>query len=1212
MKLLRLKLVQLFILVYSIMSAEVEFSGLENVSEKHTCYFRENKGQVSDQYFKPRKDVLFSGSDGRLSCFLKESGISYQLNRIDSRGAKKRNDFSSILSLEEPYIERLSVYRIDIEWLNTSKKPNIEPEEAIDGYDNFYTESCPTGALYVKSYKTITYRNIYDNIDLKWYYSDGNLKYDYIVNPGGNYKLIEYKIKGAEKMHLNDNGDLIVSTPFGELIEQAPIVIQNGKVLKSKWYLDEDRVSFDIEGINLDQPFVIDPLIRLWSTYYGGALDDNAYNVSVDASNNIFLSGDTQSNTTLNIATVGSHQSTYGGPGTASFIIGDAYVAKFNSAGVRQWATYYGGTGSEFANWCETDINGNVYLTGGTTTTLSVVIATPGAHQTNNAGGQNYMGDAFLVKFNAAGVRQWGTYYGGTGDESGYGVCVDVVGNVFMSGCTNSTNGTSIATAGSHQSVIGGGADAFLVKFDAAGNRIWATYYGGTNSLENGHACSSDSNGDVYLMGYSDSPTGISTPGSHQPVFGGGGMPDGMLVKFNTNGVRQWGTYYGGALRDMFYAIKIVGTEIFISGETFSAGGTAIATPGSHQPIYGGGMCDAFVTKFDNTGARIWGTYYGGANNESALGVSVDNRGFIYVSGMTNTQGGTAIATPCSYQPNYGGFPTDLFLAKLTTNGARVWGTYYGGSGYEYLGTCVNDGTDAIYLVGRTASNTGTVIASSGSHQTLFGGGMYDGFIVKFDGCIQVPPPNTTLPQNMTICSGQSTSLSTASLCAINWYSSIGGPVISTNNTITTPTLATNTTYYVQDASCGTDSLTPITITVNPLPGLQSVVSSTFICSGSTVSLSVSGASSYTWLPSMSNTNAIVDNPLTTTIYTVVGSSLNCTNTLTIPITVVPSPSITLTYPSGPYCYGSTFTIQASGAQSYTWYPASAFSSATGSIVSTSSLSASSNYTLLGENSNGLSCLSQITFSANVLPLILPTISPSVEICEGNYANLSAGGGNTYYWIGANIDNPNQSSIIASPVSSGVYSVSISNNYLCSVTATVFVKVNPKPFVFAGNDTTVNSVDEIFISANGNGQLQWISGSNIVCSYCPMTQVFPEKSSCYVVAVMDSKGCIAQDEVCLNVINEEFIYIPNSFTPNNDGLNDVFYVYGIGIKNYSLSIYNRWGEKIFYSSNQTNGWDGRFKGVLCEIGTYIYHLEYDKPSGEHKSRQGNVNLIATN
>lgn len=1181
----------------------------ESNSKIDHCYFRENKGQVSDQFFNSRKDVLFSGTDGRLSYFLKETGISYQLSRIDKKVNMKRNKFSSSLASEESYIEQFSFYRIDIDWLNTSKKPNIEPTEAIDGYDNFYTESCPSGALYVKSYKTVTYRNIYDKIDLKWYYSNGNLKYDYIVKPGGNYNLIEYKIKGAEKLHLNTNGDLVISTPFGELLEQAPVVIQNGKFLKSKWRLNEDRVSFDIEDVNLDQPFVIDPLIRLWGTYYGGALDDNAYNVSVDANNNVFLSGDTQSNTTLNIATVGSHQSTYGGPGTASFIIGDAYVAKFNSSGVRQWATYYGGAGSEFANWCATDINGNVYLTGGTTTTLSSVIATPGAHQTNNAGGQNYMGDAFLVKFNSSGVRQWGTYYGGTGDESGYGVCIDAVGNVFMSGCTNSTNGTSIATAGSHQSVIGGGADAFLVKFDAAGNRIWATYYGGNSSLENGHACSSDSNGDVYLMGYSDSPTGISTPGSHQPVFGGGGMPDGMLVKFNTNGARQWGTYYGGALRDMFYAIKIAGTEIFVSGETFTSGGTSIATPGSHQPMFGGGMSDAFVVKFDITGARIWGTYYGGVNNESALGVSVDSKGFIYVSGMTNTQAGTAIATPCSYQSNYGGFPTDLFLAKFTTNATRVWGTYYGGSGYEYLGTCVNDGTDAIYLVGRTASNTGTVIASSGSHQTLFGGGMYDGFIVKFDGCIQVPPPNTTLPQNMTVCAGQSTSLSTASLCAINWYSNVGGPVISTNSILTTPTLTTNTTYYVQDATCGTDSLTAITVTVNPLPILQSVVSSSVICSGTTVSLSVNGATSYTWLPSMSNSSTISDSPIISTIYTVNGSSLNCINSLTIPITVVTSPSITLNYSSGPHCYGSTFTIQANGAQTYTWYPVSAFSSSTGSVVSTTSLSISSTYTLLGVNSNGISCLSQITFSSNVLPLILPTISSSVEICEGTSVALSAGGGNTYYWIGANIDNPNQSLINISPVSSGVYSVSVSNNYLCPVTATVFVKVNPKPFVYAGNDTTVNSIDEIFISASGNGQLQWISGPNIVCSNCPTTQVFPESSACYMVAVMDSEGCVAQDEICLEVINDEFIYIPNSFTPNNDGLNDVFYVYGIGIKNYSLSIYNRWGEKIFYSNDQSKGWNGLYNNEKCEIGTYVYHLEYDKPNGRHIVKTGNVNLI---
>lgn len=1180
-----------------------------NPSINNSGYFRENKGQISDQYFNQRKDILFSGSDGKLVYFLKNSGISYQLNRIDNRIKKKRNIFSSPLSLEESEIEKYTLYRIDIEWLNTNVAHRIDKHEPLEGYDNFYTESCPNGALYVQRYKAITYLNIYKNINLKWYYINGHLKYDYIVNPGGNYKQIEYEIKGAEKINLNKNGDLIIVTPLGELTELAPVVIQNGKQLKSKWILNANKVSFDIEGLNSNQAFVIDPMIRLWGTYYGGMQDDNAYNVSVDGSNNVFLSGDTQSNTPLNIATIGSYQNTYGGPGTGSFILGDAYVAKFNSAGIRQWATYYGGSGSEFANWCATDINGNVYLTGGTTTTLSSVMATPGAHQTNNAGGVNYMGDAFLVKFNSAGVRQWGTYYGGTGDEGGYGVCVDLTGNVFMSGCTNSSNGNSIATIGSHQPTIGGGADAFLVKFDPTGNRLWATYYGGTSSLENGHACDFDSNGDVYLMGYSDSPSGISTPGSHQQILGGGGQPDGMLVKFNTNGVRQWGTYYGGALRDMFYAIKIVGTEIFISGETFSSGGTAIATPGSHQPIFGGGTCDAFVTKFNNTGVRIWGSYYGGANNESALGVTVDNTGYIYVSGMTNTSSGTAIATPCSYQPNYGGFPTDLFLAKFKSNGTRMWGTYYGGSGYEYLGTCTADGTGAIYLVGRTATNTGTVIASVGSHQPAFSGGTYDGFIVKFDGCIQTPPPNTTLPQNMTVCLGQSTSLSTTTLCSINWYSNIGGPVINTNSFITTPTLTTNTTYYVQDATCGTDSLTAITITVNPLPILQTIPSSTAICSGSSITLSVSGANSYTWYPSSVTSNSIIVNPNTSTVYTVTGSDLNCINTATIPISVVPSPSITLNYINDPICFGSTISVQANGAQTYTWYPTSAFFASTGSVVTTTSLFASSTYTVIGVNSNGISCLSQITFSTNVVPLIIPVISPSVEICEGSKANLFASGGNTYYWSGSNIDNPNQSSIIVSPITSNIYSVNVSNNSLCPATATVLVKVNPKPYVFAGNDTIVNTIEPIFIFANGNGQLKWISGENIACVDCPTTQVFPTNSTCYIVEATDNKGCRAQDDVCLSVINEEYIYIPNTFTPNNDGLNDVFYVYGLGFQNFELSIFDRWGNKIFYSLEQLKGWDGKYKGEKCKQDVYVYMFECKKADGKRISRTGHINLL---
>ena len=143
---------------------------------------------------------------------------------------------------------------------------------------------------------------------------------------------------------------------------------------------------------------------RNWGTYYGNPGDDKGNAVITDASGNVYITGQTASNIS-GISTAGAHQVVYGGGTT------DAFLIKFNSAGVRQWGTYYGGTGDDVGYALAVDASGNVYLTG--TTNSGGAISTAGAFQVSFAGST----DAFLVKFNSAGVQQWATYYGDTGSE---------------------------------------------------------------------------------------------------------------------------------------------------------------------------------------------------------------------------------------------------------------------------------------------------------------------------------------------------------------------------------------------------------------------------------------------------------------------------------------------------------------------------------------------------------------------------------------------------------------------------------------------------------------------------------------------------------------------------------------------------------------------------------------------------------------------------
>jgi len=1178
--------------------------------------FKENKGQVSDQNYRPRPDILFSGTDGQLVFHIKNNGISYQLGKVDKW--KKQDTFPIISHSKnkssELVPEQITTYRLDVNWLNSNSKADIIKGEVLEGYDNFYLESCPQGALEVKSYKQITFQKLYNGIDLKWYEKSGRLKYDYIVAAGADYKQIQLEINGAENISVNKNGELIIKTPLGDLIEQAPIVKQNGQQLTAKWTIKNNIISFEIEKINSLLPLIIDPLIRLWGTYYGGNGQDEGWFLSKDLNNNVYTSGHTKSNNSLNIATVGAQQTTYSGGGS---FWGDAFITKFNSAGVRLWATYYGGSGQDFGCRCITDASENVFFVGGASVTNSAIIATPGAHQTNYTGGGfgNGTDDAFLVKFNSAGIRQWGTFYGGSGCEWAEGIDLDNFGNIYMTGGT--TSQTAIVTPGCHQATIGVYFDAFLVKFNSSGVRQWATYYGG-NAYDNGECCKVNSSGDIFLMGYTlaTNTVFISTPGSYQTNYGGG-SGDSYIAKFNSSGVRQWGTYYGGPGDDWFghFCLDTAG-DLYLPGSSSSTTGTVIATPGTHQPNYGGGIHDAFLAKFSSAGNRLWCTYYGGSGDDIAYNLSLDANSNVYLSGHTSTSSGTSIATECTYQYVYGGGASDAFLAKFTSSGTRLWGTYYGGTGREddfWAVDNISDSQGNVYLCGTTTSPTGTVIASGSSHQPLFSGGISDAFLVKFNGCTPVLPASTTPSQNLVICFGQNTSLTTNTLdCGIKWYQIPGGSVIGTGSVLPTPTLASNTTFFIGDLSCGpANSLTPVTVTVNPLPNISINANNTLVCSGTQINLNAIGAINYTWTPGASNSASLSFSPTASISYSVEGGDGLCNNTATILIDVVPVPTLTLNYLSGPYCYSTVVTFSASGAQSYSWFPAGSLSAVNNSVATSVPLEANATFTLIGSNTNGIiTCLNDKIFSLNVLQTLSTQISNSIIICEGEKTNLNASGGNIYHWLPEeNINNPSLSFVTVNPAATTIYSVGISYNNLCPQTRTVLVHVVPTPFVSAGNDTTINIGDPVNLTASGDGIIKWISGESMSCYDCRVTNIFPFTRTCYEVELTDQNGCKAVDDVCVEIINDFDLYIPNTFTPNNDGMNDVFEISYYGIKEIKLIIYDRWGVKLFATNDLKNNWDGIYNGKICQVGTYVYKLEYEPYKGKSGERIGHVNLV---
>ncbi|MCB0787628.1 MAG: SBBP repeat-containing protein, partial [Flavobacteriales bacterium] len=336
-------------------------------------------------------------------------------------------------------------------------------------------------------------------------------------------------------------------------------------------------------------------------------------------------------------------------------------------------------------------------------------ITPPGAIQVNNT----------AVPATYTNGLVWATYYGGTDGDDGYSVAIDPTGNVYVAGTTQSNTG--IATPGAHQTTEGGGRDAFLVKFDTDGNRLWGTYYGGDENDE-GMGVTTDAAGNVYLVGHTESSFAIATPGTFQTAWDDG--EDAFVVKFNSAGVRQWGTYCGGPDPDFGFSVAVDASgNVYLGGTT--EGSTNIASAGAHQTTFGGTM-DQFLVKFNSTGGRIWGTLYGGSGEDIEADVALDAAGNVYLTGQT--QSATAISTAGSHQPVYNG-DDDLYLVKFNPAGVRQWGTYYGGLQQETMPCVAVDPLGNVYLGGTTKSPT--AIASGALHQPAFGGSR-DAFVAKF------------------------------------------------------------------------------------------------------------------------------------------------------------------------------------------------------------------------------------------------------------------------------------------------------------------------------------------------------------------------------------------------------------------------------------------------------------------------------------------------
>jgi hypothetical protein len=319
----------------------------------------------------------------------------------------------------------------------------------------------------------------------------------------------------------------------------------------------------------------------VYSTYLGGGLSDTGQGIAVDASGNVYVTGNTAGNfPTTSVA----YQTIYGGGG-------DIFVMKLNAAGsALLYSTYLGGIGGEASAGIAVDASGDAYVTGTTTGNFPT---TSGAYQTSYGGS----GDEFVTKLDPTGATLvYSTYLGGANSDMssfGNGIAVDSSGNAYISG---TTFGSFPTTPGSYRPTSGGGTDdVFVSKLNASGSAlVYSTYLGGSSfDIDDGIAV--DAYGNVFVTGYTGSANFPTTSGAYQTTLNG--IQNGFVTELNSAGnALVYSTYLGGGANGHCQGIAVDAYgNIFVTGQ---AGAGFPTTGGAYQTVFGGNNGDAFVTKF--------------------------------------------------------------------------------------------------------------------------------------------------------------------------------------------------------------------------------------------------------------------------------------------------------------------------------------------------------------------------------------------------------------------------------------------------------------------------------------------------------------------------------------------------------------------------------------------------------------------------------------